>query len=86
MRPILRFLPLILIPAMALPAFTAPAVSPTPGPIHLVQAIRPGQGQPRVLGVAPVNPASTRALSRAASAGRTRPYQTPKPGEGAAKD
>jgi hypothetical protein len=79
MRPILHFLPLVLIP-MALPVLATPPASPAPSPGHLVQAIRPGQGRPRVRDTAAAD-----AASRTPAPGPTRPYQAAKPGEGAPK-
>ena len=83
MRPILHFLPLILIP-LALPAFAEPPAAPTPGPTHRIQVIRTGKGQARILNTS-TSKHTLVAVDPAAGTGSTCPYQAAKPGEGAPK-
>lgn len=73
MRLILPVLPILL---ASLGAFAEP---PASGPKNLTQPIRTGKGQPRV------REATTAQRTTAPATGRTRPYQAPKPGEGAPK-
>jgi hypothetical protein len=65
---------------LSAPAFAAGA-SPRP-PEHRTQPLRKGQGQPRGSAAAE---ARTAPAGTATAPGRVRPYQVPKPGEGAPK-
>lgn len=84
MRRILNVMPMILL-AASLPAFSVQPESPSPGSTHRIQVFRAGKGEPRVRDGEAARTASPRTPNQAQDAGRTRPYQAPKPGEGAPK-
>ena len=84
MRRILHVMPMILL-AASLPAVSVQPETPGPGPAHRVQVFRAGKGEPRVREAVPARTASPRPASQGQDAGRTRPYQAAKPGEGAPK-
>ncbi len=55
-------------------------------PTHRTQVLRPGKGEARVRDAASARKASERPAAPVEGSGRSRPYQAPKPGEGAPKD
>ena len=85
MRQLLDFLPIILI-TLSVPAFAVPPESPKPDAMHIIQIIRSGKGQPRVRDASLARTAALRTVDPAEGMGQTRPYQEPKPGEGAPKN
>jgi hypothetical protein len=80
----LNILPILLF-AMSLPAFAVQLESPSASSAHRTQVLRPGKGEPRVRDAVPARTASPRTPDQNPDKGRTRPYQVPKPGEGAPK-
>jgi len=69
-----------------LPALAAQTEPADPSPAHRTQVLRPGKGEPRVRDAASARKATDRPAAPAEGNGRSRPYQIPKPGEGAPKD
>ena len=85
MRGILNVFPMLLLVA-SLPAHTAQPEAPSPASTHRIQVFRAGKGEPRVReAVAARKGDSPATPQQAQDAGRTRPYQAAKPGEGAPK-
>ena len=84
MRRFLNIMPIILL-AGSLPAFSAQPESPSTGSSHRIMVFRAGKGAPRVRDAAAARTTSSRTPSQAQDTGCTRPYQVPKPGEGAPK-
>ncbi len=67
-------------------AFAAQTEPAGASPTHRTQVLRPGKGEARVRDAASARKASDRPPTPAEGSGRSRPYQAPKPGEGAPKD
>jgi hypothetical protein len=79
MRSVFHFLPIVLIP-LSLPSIAAQAEASN---TQIIQIIRSGKGLPRVRDASAARVAAPRTVD---PAGRTVPYQVPKPGEGAPKN
>jgi len=84
MRRTLNLLPLLLL-MPSLSALSEQPASPSSGASHRVQVVRSGKGEPRVREAQAARKTSLRAPSVESGLGRTRPYQTPKTGEGVPK-
>lgn len=67
-------------------AFAAQTEPAGASPTHRTQVLRPGKGEARVRDASAARTASPRPTPPAEGTGRSRPYQAPKPGEGAPKD
>ena len=80
MRSHLNLLPILVFLLVSPLAAQAPNAA-----THFVRTLRAGQGQARARITPPARPASERLRADTGSTVRIRPYQVPKPGEGAPK-
>lgn len=83
---ILRLLVPFTLLATALAPGSPAAEAPRRAPVHRTQALRQGQVRPRDRAATQARSAPAGSAEAPAQARRVRPYQAPRPGEGARKD